>query len=249
MNKLTPLSLAATTFFIVSGGPYALEETIAALGWKLSLIVILIVPFVWALPIAMLVGEMAAAHPASRGYYDWIKRSNGTFMASMLAWSALAMSFFDMAIYPTLFVTYLAKIFPALSADMNLFSPAWFAGSIMIAVCAVACMFGIKFVGRGSTLIMLALLAPFIIMFLGAVGMPTVTSSVNNDGSKEVAILMCLWNYLGWDNASTLAKEVDQPQRTYPRGIFLAVLITTCCYAAAIFVASKYHTESMVIGS
>ena len=25
-----------------------------------------------------------------------------------------------------------------------------------------------------------------------------------------------MWNYMGWDYASTVAGEVDRPQRTYP---------------------------------
>ena len=29
-------------------------------------------------------------------------------------------------------------------------------------------------------------------------------------------ILVAMWNYMGWDNASTIAGEVERPQRTYP---------------------------------
>lgn len=249
MNKLSSLSLASIIFFIVSGGPYALEETVASLGWKLALVAILITPLVWAIPISFLVGEMAAANPSESGYYEWVKASNGRLMAALTAWSSLAMSFFDMAIYPSLFVIYLAKLCPSLGTDISLFSPAWLIGSLMICCCAALCMLGIKFVGNAATFIMLILLAPFVIMLFGAVGMPSVISPLNTETTQEIAILMCLWNYLGWDNASTLAKEVKDPRKTYPRGIFLAVLITTCCYAGAIYVASKYHTTSMVVGS
>jgi amino acid transporter len=213
------------------------------------MLAILIAPFVWAVPISFLVGEMAAADPAAGGYYEWIKKSNGKFMGALAAWSSLAMSFFDMAIYPSLFITYLYKIVPAVGTDVSILSPAWSVGAIVIVICAALCMFGIKFVGRSSALIMLLLLMPFVIMVYNAIGMPTVDAPLNTETTKEIAILMCLWNYLGWDNASTLAPEVADPQKTYPRGIFLAVLITTLCYAASIFVASKYHTTSMVIGS
>jgi len=39
-----------------------------------------------------------------------------------------------------------------------------------------------------------------------------------------------MWNYMGWDNASTIAAEVDQPQRTYPRAIMAAVLLVAISY-------------------
>ena len=35
---------------------------------------------------------------------------------------------------------------------------------------------------------------------------------------------------MGWDNASTIATEVDRPQRTYPRAILLAVLVVALSY-------------------
>ena len=32
----------------------------------------------------------------------------------------------------------------------------------------------------------------------------------------STAILVAMWNYMGWDNASTVAQEVENPQRNYP---------------------------------
>ena len=32
-------------------------------------------------------------------------------------------------------------------------------------------------------------------------------------------MLIAMWNYMGWDNASTIATEVERPQRTYPRAM------------------------------
>jgi amino acid transporter len=39
-----------------------------------------------------------------------------------------------------------------------------------------------------------------------------------------------MWNYMGWDNASTVACEVHEPQRTYPRAMFTAVAIVAISY-------------------
>src|SRR5205814_6652055 len=38
------------------------------------------------------------------------------------------------------------------------------------------------------------------------------------------------WNYMGWDNASTIAAEVERPQRTYPRAMLAAVAIVALSY-------------------
>jgi amino acid transporter len=39
-----------------------------------------------------------------------------------------------------------------------------------------------------------------------------------------------MWNYMGWDNASTIATEVERPQRTYPRAMLVAVCIVAVSY-------------------
>jgi len=43
-------------------------------------------------------------------------------------------------------------------------------------------------------------------------------------------LLICMWNYMGWDNASTIATEVEKPQRTYPRAMLVAVCIVAASY-------------------
>jgi amino acid transporter len=39
-----------------------------------------------------------------------------------------------------------------------------------------------------------------------------------------------MWNFMGWDNASTIATEVERPQRTYPRAMLVAVAIVALSY-------------------
>ena len=43
-------------------------------------------------------------------------------------------------------------------------------------------------------------------------------------------ILVAMWNYMGWDNASTIAGEVDRPSRTYPLAMLCAVLVVAATY-------------------
>jgi amino acid transporter len=39
-----------------------------------------------------------------------------------------------------------------------------------------------------------------------------------------------MWNYMGWDNSSTIAGEVDRPQRTYPIAVLSAVGLVALTY-------------------
>jgi amino acid transporter len=44
------------------------------------------------------------------------------------------------------------------------------------------------------------------------------------------AVLVAMWNYMGWDNASTIAQEVERPQRTYPKAMIAAVILVSLTY-------------------
>jgi amino acid transporter len=39
-----------------------------------------------------------------------------------------------------------------------------------------------------------------------------------------------MWNYMGWDNASTVAQEVENPQRNYPRAMIAATVLVAVTY-------------------
>jgi amino acid transporter len=60
-----------------------------------------------------------------------------------------------------------------------------------------------------------------------------------------------MWNFMGWDNASTIAREVERPQHTYPRAMIAAVIIVSLSYilpVLAVFVtglpAGAFETGS-----
>jgi amino acid transporter len=44
------------------------------------------------------------------------------------------------------------------------------------------------------------------------------------------AVSVTLWNYMGWDNASTVAQEVQEPQRNYPRAMLTAAGLVALTY-------------------
>ena len=111
-------SLVAATYFIVSGGPYGLEELIAKAGFRAALWILLLTPLLWSLPTALAVGELSSAIPEEGGYYVWVRRALGPFWGFQEAWLSLAASLFDMAIYPTLFVLYLGQIAPGMGKGL-----------------------------------------------------------------------------------------------------------------------------------
>src|SRR5271169_1209931 len=78
-RQLTLFPLITATFFMVSGGPYGLEELIQKSGFRDSLLILFFVPFLWSLPTALMLGELSAAIPAEGGFYVWVTRALGPF--------------------------------------------------------------------------------------------------------------------------------------------------------------------------
>jgi amino acid transporter len=251
-SKLTLWPLIAATFFMVSGGTYGTEDVVHGAGYGLALLILLLTPLLWSLPTAFMIGELASALPAEGGYYAWVRRGLGNFWGFQEAWLSLASSIFDMAIYPTLFVAYLARLVPWAATGHH--------GEMValgvVATCAALNIAGIRVVGITSLWLFFLLSAPFALMVLLApfeagrlahAHTAPVTSTVGLLGGTLIA----MWNYMGWDNASTIALEVERPQRTYPRAMIAAVVLVALSYVLPVLAvkmtgvpASAFETGS-----
>jgi amino acid transporter len=230
-GRLTLWPLVAATFFMVSGGTYGTEDVVHGAGYGRAILILLLTPILWSLPTAFMIGELSSALPQEGGYYAWVRRAMGKFWGFQEAWLSLVASIFDMAIYPTLFVAYMTRMFP------------WFqeghrgvlVGLAVVVTCVILNIAGVKVVSTTSLWLFFALSAPFILIvgltpfkigvLANAVTKPT-TSTVDIIGG----LLIAMWNYMGWDNASTIAAEVERPQRTYPRAMLVAVGIVSLTY-------------------
>ena len=145
-KKMRLLPLIAATYFMVSGGPYGLEDIIGKAGYGRALLLLALVPLVWSLPTSLMVGELASALPQEGGYYCWVRRALGGFWGFQEAWLSMAASVFDMAIYPVIFVTYLGRLQPAWTAGAR--GTWWALGAVVL--CAAWNLRGAKAVGEGS---------------------------------------------------------------------------------------------------
>jgi amino acid transporter len=229
---MTLLPLIGALYFMVSGGPYGLEELAHKVGFATSIAVLVATPIVWSVPTALMVGELAAALPDEGGYYAWVRRALGPFWGYQEAWLSLAASVFDMAIYPTLFILYLGRLSPGLVASPLL------VGVLFIAAGAACNLASAWAVGEQSAVMTTLLLAPFFVLaaiafFSHAAPTPAAT---HTGGSLDIGggVLIAMWNYMGWDNASTVAGEVDRPQRTYPIAVLTAVALVALMYVIPI---------------
>jgi amino acid transporter len=221
--------MIAATYFMVSGGPYGLEDIVQKTGYRWTLLILLVTPLLWSLPTAMMVSELASAIPEEGGFYVWVRRGMGKFWGYQETWLSLTGSIFEMVLYPNLFVDYLGRFAPNFVAGNRGLA----IGFGMIALCAAWNIVGVNAVGEGSVLLNVALLLPFVVLIgcafhfghRGAAQSPSLRHADLLGG-----ILIAMWNYMGWDNLSTIAGEVENPRRTYTRAMFGSLLLVTLGY-------------------
>jgi amino acid transporter len=219
------LSLVFILFFCTSGGPYTTETLIHSVGPGLGLLILLLVPAVWSVPEVLIVGELASMLPEEGGYYRWVDRAFGRFWAFQNGWLTWMYSLVDMAIYPVLFNQYLRYFVPALDARFE-----WIVSLAVIWGATWINLRGSLRVGRASILAGCFVMLGFLAMAVASAPhlahipwQPFASDKGKGIGGLAVGLSIALWNYIGWDNASTVQGEVKDASRTYPRALAIAL--------------------------
>jgi amino acid transporter len=222
------LPLIAAIYFIVAGWPFGLEDIVSKSGYAGAIFILLITPVVWSFPTALMVSELASAMPEEGGYYRWVTRAMGPFWGFQEAWLSFVGNAFDVALYPTLFVSYLGRFAPSLTAG----SRGAIAGALLIAAAALLNLLGAKAVGGSSIFFSAALLAPFAVLTIYALlhRAPSAHPVPLRDIDILGGVLIAMWNYMGWDNASLIGNDIDRPQRNYPLAMAGAVALVALTY-------------------
>ena len=231
-SALGTFALVFVLFFCTSGGPYTTETLIHDVGPGLGLLILLIVPLVWSIPEVLIVGELASMLPEEGGYYRWVDRAFGRFWAFQNGWLTWMYSLVDMAIYPVLFNQYLKYFMPGLSPSLE-----WLVMLIVIWGATLINLRGSVRVGRASVVAGAFVIVGFVALAVAALPhashipwRPFATSDATGLGGLAVGVSIALWNYIGWDNASTVEGEMKDASRGYPKALAFSLPLVAFIY-------------------
>uniref|UniRef100_A0A7N0TMI3 Uncharacterized protein n=1 Tax=Kalanchoe fedtschenkoi TaxID=63787 RepID=A0A7N0TMI3_KALFE len=228
--KLTVLPLVALIFYEVSGGPFGVEDSVRAGGGPLlALLGFLIFPLLWSVPEALITAELATSFPENGGYVVWISAAFGPFWGfqeGLWKWFSGVM---DNALYPVLFLDYLKHSLPV-------FHQMWARVPALLGITASLTYLnyrGLHIVGFAAVALAIFSLSPFVVMSLLAIPKIKPRKWLVVD-FKQVDLRgyfnSMFWNLNYWDKASTLAGEVENPARTFPKALYAAVVLVMCSY-------------------
>jgi len=243
-RELGLVSLAAIVFFNVSGGPYGIEDMVPSFGPGLTLLLLVLTPLLWSLPVALAMSELASAMPDEGGYVTWTGRAFGPFWAFQVGWWSWLDSFVDVAIYPALFVEYLRFWMPGMNTLLR-----WLAALAFIVILTALNLAGVRPTGRAAVGLGVAALAPVVLFVLvGAAGAsarpwtPFAASGDSLGATLGVGLAVAMWNYSGWDTPSTCLGETRAPERAYRRALWLVLPLITAVYVFPVAVGLSSGT-------
>ena len=250
-TKLSTIGVVALIFSFVAAGAFGIEEAISASGPGVTLIMLLVFPFIWAFPLSEMVGELGSILPSEGGIYSWGRESFGEFWGWQIGlWSALT-TWMCQAQYCALVVGYAAKFI-----DMSP-TTEYLAKIAMVVIFTVINIIGLDWLERLETV--------FTVLVLVAFGAVTVVGFLNwnynpleplfnpEEGplhSIGGGIAIIIWMYMGYECMSNMAGEMENPQiipkamRISQPVIALTYILPTLAALAAIGSWSSWSTES-----
>ncbi|THU64987.1 hypothetical protein C4D60_Mb01t32350 [Musa balbisiana] len=227
-NKLTLVPLIFLIYFEVAGGPYGAEPAVQAAGALYALLGFLIFPFVWSIPESLVTAELATSIPGNGGFVLWADRAFGPFCGSLMGTWKFLSGVINSAAFPVLCADYLARVEPSVASG----TPRYATVAGMNLALSFLNYTGLTIVGYTAVALGLASLAPFVLMMAMAVPRlrPARWLTRGRGNDWRLFFNTLFWNLNFWDNASTMAGEVESPERTFPTALLSAGLMTSLGY-------------------
>jgi amino acid transporter len=219
-------------FSYTTAGPFGLEDQVTTSGPGMTLIYHLVLPFFWCIPISLVAAELTTALPVQGGFYRWVRAACGDFWGFLTGWWNWTASFLLGGAYAVLFSDYLGFYFPQIMGWKH-----YLVSVAMVGVIAYINVRGIEMVGKFATALEIFILLPVLVMTgMGLAKwqnnpfLPFVPPHQPLVKVFGVGLALGLWLYSGYEQLSTVAEEVDNPQRSYPRALALVVPMSIATY-------------------
>jgi amino acid transporter len=264
-HKLSAIALAVLVFYKVSGGPFGCEPAVRAAGPFYALMGFAVFPIVWCLQEALVTAELGSAYPEPSGAVAWIEEAFGPKAGLLCGYFHWVAGATDNAIYPCLFLDYLlAYLVPAGSgtdAAWNTPTIRFFINMIIATVLSLINYTGLEIVGNLSIAVCIVSMSPFVLLcILGASKVDTnrwlvmpedpnpLAASLDSVDSILPSITYAgilwrpfinnlFWNLNSFDVGASFAGEVQDPDRVFPKAMFMSVALVCLCYLLPLMVS------------
>jgi amino acid transporter len=231
IKKAGLLYFVFVMFAYTTGGPFGLEGMVTTSGPGMTLIFLLVIPLFWSIPISLATAELTTAMPVEGGFYRWVLASHGEFWGFLTGWWNWSASWLLSASYAVLFSDYLGHYLPSFTGPKH-----YLVSLGLIALFAYINIRGIQMVGVVATILGVAVLFPVLLQCVMAAAkwhsnpfLPMIPP-VPRFQIFGVGLALGLWLYSGYEQCSSVAEEIEDPQRSYPLALAIVVPLSVATY-------------------
>ena len=235
LRKAGLFYLVFVMFSYTTGGPFGLEDMVTTSGPGITLLYLLILPFFWCIPVSLVSAELTTAMPVEGGFYRWSRAAFGDFWGFLAGWWNWSASFLLGGAYAVLFADYLTNYLA------HYFAQTWWEHYLislaLIALLTWINIRGIEMVGQVATALEIFIFVPVMTMIVIALRQwhqnpfhPWVVPHQATFKVFGVGLALGLWLYSGYEQLSTVAEEVENPQKAYPRALAVVVPLSIAAY-------------------
>ncbi|KAL3665142.1 hypothetical protein V7S43_009773 [Phytophthora oleae] len=231
-RTINHITLGFIAYFAVAAGPFGVEEAVRAAGAYPVLLAVVLLPFTWGLPQALMTAELSTMIDENGGYILWVRRGLGEYAGWVNAFNSIASNVCDLPTYPVLFCSYVEAFLESGYGYTLSGTEQWLVKCSALLLVFMSNAVGMRAVALASVLMSLFVLAPFILEPLSVETFNLSTwGSVAPEIDWSLFLSTILWNYQGWDSLGCVAGEVKDGGRTYPIAILIAMVLITINYA------------------
>jgi amino acid transporter len=215
----------------------ALHGPLSLAGWLLGALLALCDGLVWA--------ELGSLYPGSGGTYGYLRevfgrRGPGRLLAFLFVWQTIFVAPLNQATGYVGFANYAGYLFPGLAASR----PALAAVAIAVGIVTLVALYrGITQVSRIGVALAIASVATLLCVIVAAFAhfsaAQAFTLPQHGDSlwaglraGLGQALIIAMYDYLGYNQSSCIGGEVRDPSRTIPRSILIAVALVAALYIA-----------------
>jgi amino acid transporter len=220
-QKIGLIPLLFLFFAYTTAGPFGYEEIFSLSGPGMALVFLTFVPLLWSIPISLAAAEMNSILPVQGGFYRWVRVAFGDFWGFQAGWWNWTGTFLLNSMYGVLFVDYVSPYVPGLTGLWK-----WACTAAFLCLLAYANIRGIRASGRLAITLQIIVLAPvvwFCVLALLQARQSPLLPFVPPDrpfGTVFGAgLALAMWNYAGYEQLSSVAEEVNDPQRTFVQAL------------------------------
>jgi amino acid transporter len=221
-------------FSLVAAGCYGIENMIPEAGPGLTLVMLMVLPFIWGLPFGLVASELGSVRPQEGGYYKWVQEALGEFWGFQAGWWRTISIYIDNTLYVILAGDYVAGQWD-LGAWQTLGIKA-----VMILIFMYINIRGVKDVGLVTNVLSVFVILAFaMIAIIGIVNwnqnpFEPFTADVVESPSDWIfyigaGLSIGMWMYSGYESMSTIAGELENPQ-VIPKATLITVPLIMATY-------------------